>query len=137
MGAFAPLNRSPIIVDSMVAPKNRKTATVSVVTSPPERPWEVVPDTRCAWCDKPASSRCSSCQTIRFCSEECQRACWPIHKTLCKVDPKLFRFPPLPAADIEKLKKIKDESYGGPFTTYVVEGSLLQRIPKFLPPAIP
>lgn len=30
--AFAPLNRSPIIVDSMVAPKNRKTATVSVVT---------------------------------------------------------------------------------------------------------
>lgn len=63
--------------------------------------------------------------------------CWPIHKTLCKVDPKSFRFPPLPAADIEKLKKIKDESYGGPFTTYVVEGSLLQRIPKFLPPAIP
>lgn len=40
------------------------------------------------------------------------------------------------AADIERLETIKNKSYGGPMTTYIDEGSLLQRIPKFLPPSV-
>ncbi|GAA5991605.1 hypothetical protein JCM10908_005786 [Rhodotorula pacifica] len=97
------------------------------------RPAPAATENSCAWCERPATSRCGACQAIRFCSQECQRACWPIHKSLCKVDPSSFRFPPLRAQDIEALEKYKDRSYAGPMTTFEDKGNLFERILSYLP----
>jgi len=37
----------------------------------------------CLMCEKPATSRCSGCRGVRYCSRECQRRDWRIHKTVC------------------------------------------------------
>ena len=39
-------------------------------------------------------------------------------------------------SEIEALEGDKDESYGGPMTTYESEGSLLERLPTYLPPGV-
>jgi hypothetical protein len=38
----------------------------------------------CAVCDKDASSRCSRCQGVRYCSTQCQREHWATHKEICQ-----------------------------------------------------
>lgn len=42
---------------------------------------------KCIGCKKssPTLKRCSSCLSVIYCSVECQRAHWPIHKTPCKI----------------------------------------------------
>ncbi|KAK6995821.1 MYND-type domain-containing protein [Favolaschia claudopus] len=35
-------------------------------------------------CGKPAINRCSACKLASYCSKECQRADWKLHKTQCK-----------------------------------------------------
>jgi hypothetical protein len=38
----------------------------------------------CAVCDSPSNGKkCGACRTVRYCSEKCQAADWPIHKTVC------------------------------------------------------
>jgi len=37
----------------------------------------------CAVCEKPSTSVCTSCQRVRYCSRDCQRAHWPLHKLQC------------------------------------------------------
>ena len=37
----------------------------------------------CTMCLKPGENFCGGCQQARYCSPECQRADWSIHKTLC------------------------------------------------------
>merc|ERR1739848_318675 len=48
-----------------------------------------VQDDKCDFCSKdppPGSkfSRCSSCQSVRYCSRECQKKHWKTHKVDCK-----------------------------------------------------
>ncbi|KAK4447670.1 hypothetical protein QBC34DRAFT_354692 [Podospora aff. communis PSN243] len=38
----------------------------------------------CTMCLKPGENFCGGCEQARYCSAECQRADWPIHKKLCK-----------------------------------------------------
>lgn len=38
----------------------------------------------CLYCKKKGVSKhCSRCRTIYFCSDQCQRAAWPVHKKHC------------------------------------------------------
>ncbi|KDQ09192.1 hypothetical protein BOTBODRAFT_37277 [Botryobasidium botryosum FD-172 SS1] len=41
----------------------------------------------CAYCEKIGKSTmpiCSRCKLVRYCSAECQRSAWPMHKPVCK-----------------------------------------------------
>jgi hypothetical protein len=38
---------------------------------------------QCARCQSPASLKCSKCCLARYCSAECQKEMWPIHKKQC------------------------------------------------------
>ncbi|KAI1269330.1 hypothetical protein F5Y18DRAFT_422285 [Xylariaceae sp. FL1019] len=38
----------------------------------------------CLMCDKAPAALCTQCNSACYCSKECQRADWPIHKILCK-----------------------------------------------------
>lgn len=37
----------------------------------------------CDKCKKPASNKCGQCNTIFYCSANCQKLAWPAHKSLC------------------------------------------------------
>ena len=41
-------------------------------------------DLFCAICDTPGVHACSGCHEVRYCSKECQKVDWPIHKLVCK-----------------------------------------------------
>ncbi|GAA5991604.1 hypothetical protein JCM10908_005785 [Rhodotorula pacifica] len=77
----------------------------------------------CTWCEKPSESRCSACHIVPFCSAECQKLCWRVHKPICGADPAVFRQAPLTTREINALDGLKDRLYGGPtgipFYTYV------------------
>ncbi|KAF2134700.1 hypothetical protein P153DRAFT_329293 [Dothidotthia symphoricarpi CBS 119687] len=38
----------------------------------------------CAMCTEVGTKVCSGCHEIRYCSKQCQKSDWPIHKLLCK-----------------------------------------------------
>ncbi|KAJ5046771.1 uncharacterized protein L3040_003998 [Drepanopeziza brunnea f. sp. 'multigermtubi'] len=43
------------------------------------------PASVCTICQNPDSSkRCSACKVTRYCSHECQKKGWPLHKPVCK-----------------------------------------------------
>ncbi|GAA5864716.1 hypothetical protein JCM3774_006052 [Rhodotorula dairenensis] len=63
-------------------------------------------DRDCALCERRATSRCSACKDMWFCSAQCQATLWPVHKVLCQADPTVFRQAPLTKnemADFEAL----------------------------------
>jgi len=37
----------------------------------------------CVVCQKPASSLCANCKSVRYCGRECQKSHWPQHKKSC------------------------------------------------------
>ena len=37
----------------------------------------------CANCDQPAIQKCGRCRAARYCSQECQRQHWRVHKAAC------------------------------------------------------
>ena len=39
---------------------------------------------RCFVCGKPTSKRCQACHCASYCSKECQKSGWALHKKLCK-----------------------------------------------------
>jgi hypothetical protein len=39
--------------------------------------------TKCQLCAKPASSKCSRCHSVAYCSKDCQVKDWSSHKTVC------------------------------------------------------
>ena len=40
---------------------------------------------RCAWCNEPARRKCGKCVSVRYCTRDCQKAHWPLHKSQCHV----------------------------------------------------
>ncbi len=40
--------------------------------------------TACGMCSKPARQICGSCHSVHYCSRECQRSHWAVHKLACK-----------------------------------------------------
>lgn len=40
-------------------------------------------DRACIICEKPGALDCGRCKSSRYCSGECQRSDWPVHKLLC------------------------------------------------------
>lgn len=38
----------------------------------------------CQRCEEPGTKLCSQCRGVRYCSQACQRADWPLHKGACK-----------------------------------------------------
>ena len=38
----------------------------------------------CANCDQPAIQKCGRCRAARYCSQECQRQRWRVHKAACE-----------------------------------------------------
>ncbi|KAH8798447.1 hypothetical protein DL96DRAFT_1699457 [Flagelloscypha sp. PMI_526] len=38
----------------------------------------------CEICGKNTASRCSQCQTLKYCGPECQKLDWPHHRTICR-----------------------------------------------------
>lgn len=53
----------------------------------------------CAMCSLRGPNTCMGCGSIHYCSVDCQKQDWPVHKILCKtfknfptpLDPKTFR----------------------------------------------
>lgn len=45
-------------------------------------------DRWCLWCDKRSgvTKRCGQCHSVYFCSTDCQRKAWPVHKNHCGRD---------------------------------------------------
>lgn len=37
----------------------------------------------CAVCQKPGTSQCGACGTVKYCSVTCQKSAWPTHKQSC------------------------------------------------------
>ena len=37
----------------------------------------------CVVCGKETKSRCTACWLVRYCSKECQKQHWPVHKQTC------------------------------------------------------
>lgn len=56
---------------------------------PPQQPSScryVIAAGRCSACGKEGPLRnCARCRAVSYCSEECQRAQWPLHKADCKM----------------------------------------------------
>eukprot|EP01104_Vermistella_antarctica_P018553 TRINITY_DN6916_c0_g1_i1.p1 TRINITY_DN6916_c0_g1~~TRINITY_DN6916_c0_g1_i1.p1 ORF type:complete len:319 (+),score=23.18 TRINITY_DN6916_c0_g1_i1:135-959(+) len=42
-------------------------------------------ENRCDRCAKPAKNRCSRCSTVYYCTRECQKAAWRLHKKDCTI----------------------------------------------------
>ena len=44
----------------------------------------VVVEKRCAYCGRVAHKKCGRCRMLRYCSAECQRVAWPLHRQMCE-----------------------------------------------------
>lgn len=40
-------------------------------------------DKICFYCSQPSTFKCSKCLTIQYCSQECQKKDWKVHKKNC------------------------------------------------------
>jgi hypothetical protein len=43
----------------------------------------------CKTCGMESEYECSRCKSVAYCSEECQKIDWPIHKSICKMNAKM------------------------------------------------
>lgn len=66
------------------APADAKGDTKSAAAASTESK-RTTAEATCAKCAKPeALKQCSGCRTLNYCSPECQKAHWPMHKVICK-----------------------------------------------------
>jgi hypothetical protein len=45
----------------------------------------------CVVCGKETKNRCTACDLVRYCSKECQKQHWPVHKQTCPCGPTASR----------------------------------------------
>ncbi|KAJ9144617.1 hypothetical protein NKR23_g5966 [Pleurostoma richardsiae] len=45
---------------------------------------DTIVDNLCISCDEIGTSKCSGCNMANYCSPECQKKDWPVHKPMCK-----------------------------------------------------
>ncbi|KAF2101351.1 hypothetical protein NA57DRAFT_72794 [Rhizodiscina lignyota] len=64
---------------NMVDANDSSTSPLSGESSAPPPPIS-----RCVICDKEGVAHCTECCSVHYCSEECQKRDWPVHKVLCK-----------------------------------------------------
>lgn len=53
-----------------------------------------MPNPTCTICNGSNAKLCSLCHSISYCSRECQKADWPLHRTICKT---FTTLPPRPS----------------------------------------
>jgi tetratricopeptide (TPR) repeat protein len=76
-----------LLAGSTKSQTQQKSTTTTTTTpkpttsSPPPPPKD---NKQCQICDKPGKYKCASCNAVRYCSKECQKADWPAHKKICK-----------------------------------------------------
>ncbi|KAJ7041998.1 hypothetical protein C8F04DRAFT_1208237 [Mycena alexandri] len=81
-------------IDTLLKQSNKrvpKTVRYEVLGSKDSRPdvsavWKSKNSRQCAHCQKSSTSDlqlCSRCRLIHYCSRECQRSAWPMHKLVC------------------------------------------------------
>lgn len=58
----------------------------TIVEALPESNDTVRPTDACSNCGKKSIKKCSQCNVSRYCSRECQRSHWPVHRQACKID---------------------------------------------------
>lgn len=80
---------------------------------------------KCLFCDNPDPQyKCARCKTAYYCSKECQKADWKLHKRICKtqdINSKKLELPPPPAPHL-----IDDSGSSSAFNGKVIEHSLFQ-----------
>ncbi|GAA6015413.1 hypothetical protein JCM11491_000420 [Sporobolomyces phaffii] len=68
----------------------------------------------CYCCGKETTTRCSKCKDAIFCSTECQKLLFPVHKYICSKEPTTFYFPPLTRDEATFLRtKLRHVPVGG------------------------
>jgi hypothetical protein len=59
----------------------------------------VINHDRCTMCGKTGARRCVRCKSIHYCSKDCQRDDWPLHKLLCQSIATFEQLNPRPSKD--------------------------------------
>ncbi|GAA5967304.1 hypothetical protein JCM3765_005596 [Sporobolomyces pararoseus] len=62
----------------------------------------------CSLCEEKTVQVCSKCKEMYFCSRDCQKLVWPVHKFLCGKDRSTFFFPPLSEEERLEVDLIRD-----------------------------
>jgi tetratricopeptide (TPR) repeat protein len=80
---------------------------------------EIDANKRCPNCKRGAAvfQRCAACKCIEYCSKECQKQNWPVHKANCKVITPLFsdgKIVVIPGSDKMKELRRRGTSDGNP-----------------------
>jgi len=69
---------------------------------------DVPQQTVCAQCRNPAKKKCGRCNSVAYCSKECQIAHWPLHKDDCALIVK-FAMESDPMVEIGVKRKAEDQ----------------------------
>ncbi|KZT66123.1 hypothetical protein DAEQUDRAFT_758924 [Daedalea quercina L-15889] len=68
---------------------------------------------QCQYCtqreeDGVAMRKCGGCKVDRYCSKKCQKAAWPVHKKICKLNQETNSILELHSGDLERLEALRD-----------------------------
>lgn len=84
--AAASLERVKIFLAAEAAEQQTSSSSSSSIAASSSASTSTAPKacSACGLCGAPAFDRCSACQEQRYCSQDCQRTHWKVHKIECK-----------------------------------------------------